>query len=409
MTTTGSTGARSVGILLAATIGIAIAGIHFHVVGAMVTPLGRAYGWSRGDIAFALTITAVLHPFTNVWIGTLADRYGPRAVALPGIVLFCAGLALLGLAGPALWSWYAAYTGFAILGAGASSVIWTMAVVQAFSKRRGLALAISLAGSGLLVSLVPSIVLALERLAGLRGIYPSLALASLILMFVPAWLFLPHRDAAAAPAARRSSSGNWRHVVGSGILWRLGLGLLIIASCVGTFIVHFQPMLTDAGISRDDAAYVALFIGPAMVAGRIATGLLFDVLPTRLVATTAFSLPGIACVLLFLLPLDLTSATLLALLIGVGMGSEVDVVAYLSSRYFGLRRYGLVFGILISVYGLAVGLSSWLVGKAHDAYGSYDTVLVGLAVGVVAAMALVVSLGPPPPVETEGEAAPAPH
>lgn len=409
MTNSGAFEWRNIGILFAATIGIAIAGIHFHVVGAMVTPLGKAYGWSRGDIAFALTITAVLHPFTNVWIGTLADRYGPRAVALPGIVLFCAGLALLGLAGPTLWSWYAAYTGFAILGAGASSVIWTMAVVQAFSKRRGLALAISLAGSGLLVSLVPSIVLLLERTAGLRGIYPSLALASLLLMFIPAWLFLPRRGAGAAPAALRSKGGDWREVVGSATLWRMGLGLLIIASCVGTFIVHFQPMLTDAGMNRDDAAYVALFIGPAMVTGRIATGLLFDLLPTRLVATAAFSLPGIACILLFLLPLDMTTATLLALLIGIGMGSEVDVVAYLSSRYFGLRRYGLVFGILISVYGLAVGMASWLVGKAHDAYGTYDGVLLGLAVGVIAAMALIMSLGPPPPVESDADAAPSAH
>lgn len=40
------------------------------------------------------------------------------------------------------------------------------------------------------------------------------------------------------------------------------------------------------------------------------------------------------------------------------MGSEVDVVAYLTSRYFGLRQYGLVFGILISVYGFAVGVSA---------------------------------------------------
>lgn len=395
------------GILLAATIGIAVVGIHFHIVGAMVTPLGSAYGWSRGDIAFALTITAVLHPFTNVWIGTLADRHGPRAVALPGIVLFCLGLGLVGLAGPELWTWYAAYAAFAILGAGASTVVWTMAVVQAFTTRRGLALAVSLAGAGLLVSLVPSIILGLERLVGLGGIYPTLALAALVLMFVPAWFFLPHSGGRSSHAATRQEKGDWREVARSALLWRLGIGLLIIASCVGTFIVHFQPMLTDAGLSRDDAAHVALFIGPAMVTGRIATGLLFDILPTRLVATAAFALPGIACALLFLLPLNLTSATLLALVIGVGMGSEVDVVAYLSSRYFGLRRYGLVFGILISLYGLAIGTSSWLVGKAYDASGSYEAVLLGLAGGVVVAMMLVMSLGPPPPVARGDDLAPA--
>lgn len=392
---------RQAGILFAATIGIAVAGVHFHVVGAMVKPLGDAYGWSRGDIAFALTITAALHPFTNIWIGTMADRYGPRRVALPGIALFCIGFSLLGLAGPQLWTWYAAYGAFAILGAGASSVVFTMAVVQAFTARRGLALAVSLAGAGLLVSLVPLIVISLERLAGLGGIYPLLALAAFGLMFLPAWLFLPVTDseglASAEPAPKRAG---WRDVIRSGRLWRLALGLLVIASCVGTFIVHFQPMLADAGLTRDEAARVALFIGPAMIAGRIVTGLLFDVLPTRLVATVAFSLPGIACLLLVLLPLDTTTASLLALLIGIGMGSEVDVVAYLSSRYFGLAGYGVVFGILISVYGLAVGMSSWLVGKVYDATGTYDDLLMVLAAAVVGAILLVFSLGSPPEAET---------
>lgn len=397
-------GWRNAGILLTATLGIAIAGIHFHIVSAMVVPLGNAYGWSRGEIAFALTIYAVINPFLTVWIGAMADRYGPRAIGLPGIVFFCIGLALIGLAGPALWTWYAAYIAFAIFGTGASSVIWTMSVVRAFSKRRGLALAVSLSGAGVLVSVMPSIVLGLERTVGLRGVYPSLAIAAFFLMFIPAWFFLPGRPDAALPALR-PKRGDWREIVGSGKLWRLALGLLMVASTVGVFIVHFQPLLDDAGLSREEVAGVMLFVGPALVSGRIVTGLLFDLLPTRLVAATAFSLPGIACILLILLPLDVTTASFLAVLIGLGMGSEVDVVAYLSSRYFGLRSYGLVFGILISLYGLAVGTSSWLTGVVHDVLGSYDPVLLGLAAGVVIATILVISLGPPPPVEAEAGAA----
>ena len=66
--------------------------------------------------------------------------------------------------------------------------------------------------------------------------------------------------------------------------------------------------------------------------------------------------------MLLLLPLDFTTAAALAVLIGLGMGSEVDAVAYLSSRYFGTRRYGLIFGTLISVYGFAIGI-----GRLHEA------------------------------------------
>ena len=393
---------RPLGILLAAAIAIAIGGVHYHVVGAMVTPLSQAHGWTRGDIAFALTISSFIHPFTNIVIGMLADRYSARSIALPGIVGFAIGTALLGLAGGEIWTWYAGYVAFAFLGAGVSSIVFTKLIVENFSKRRGLALAASLAGSGILVSTVPSIVLAFEQWVGLRGVYPMLALCAFVLMFVPAWLFLPRGGIAAPPAKKPGEKSTWHEVIGSTILWRLAICFLLIASCVGTFIDHLQPMLADAGLDRTDAATVALFIGPAMIAGRIGTGFLFDILPTRLVAAIAFSLPAVACLWLWAIPLDFASASALAILIGLGMGSEVDVVAYMSSRYFGTRRYGLVFAILISIYGFAVGTSSWVIGQIHDALGRYDEALLGLTIGVVVAVALVLSVGRPPPLEAEG-------
>lgn len=160
-------------------------------------------------------------------------------------------------------------------------------------------------------------------------------------------------------------------------------------------------MLTDAGLTREEASGVALWIGPALVFGRIATGLLFDILPTRLVAACAFSIPGIACFMLWSLPITPVSGPLIALVIGLSLGSEIDVVAYLSSRYFGLRRYGLIYGILISVYSLAVGISAWLTGRSYDASGSYDTALLILAFGVGTAIVLIFSLGEPPRTEPE--------
>lgn len=397
--TVGSTGSR-LGILLAAAIAIAIAGTHFHVVGAMVRPLGEAYGWSRGDVTFALTISSMVHPITNIAIGWLADRFPARAIALPGIVGFSLGTALLGLAGPTLWSWYAAYFGFSVLSAGASSIIWTKLVVVNFTRHRGLALAASLAGSGILVSTIPAIILLLHETFGLRGVYPALAVCSLILMFIPAWIFLPRgKIQASAPTSAKAGSTELRSIVTSPLLWRLGIALFFVASCVGTFIAHFQPMLTDAGLSPADAARVALVIGPAMIVGRLGTGFLFDILPTRAVAAGAFALPALACLWLLQFPLDTGSASMLAVLIGVGMGSEVDVVAYLSSRYFPPRNYGLVFGILISLYGAAVGVSAWLVGAIYDAYASYDPALVALITGIALAIGLVLSLGRPPPRE----------
>ena len=78
------------------------------------------------------------------------------------------------------------------------------------------------------------------------------------------------------------------------------------------------------------------------------------------------------------------------------MGCETDVVAFMASRYFGVANYGVVFGIFISVYGLAIGVGSWLIGRVFDAYGSYAPGLMVLAAAAGTAVALIISLGKPP-------------
>jgi MFS family permease len=255
------------GILFAASLGIAIAGIHFHIVGAMVKPVGQAFGWGRGEVAFALTISAAIHPFTNILVGSLADRHGPRAVLMPGVPLFCLGLAMVGFAGPSIGSWYVLYGIFALLGGGISSVVWTMLIVDRFQTRRGLALAVSLSGAGLLVSIVPTIVLALDNVVGVNGIYPAFGLTAFVLL-MPAVYFLVPRQRFTSPVERAPAlaASERRTILRSRRFWQLGLAFLLVASCVGTFIVHLQPILTDAGLTREDAARIGLLVGPALAA-----------------------------------------------------------------------------------------------------------------------------------------------
>lgn len=389
------------GIVLAAAIGIAVAGSHYHIVGAMVKPLGAAYGWSRGEVAMALTIASFLSPFTNIAVGALADRFGPRRVALIGVPLFAGSFALLGLTGPALWTWYAGYALFAIVGHAATAVVWTMAVVHRFALHRGLALAVSLSGTGILVSVIPAIVAGLVGNVGVGATFVAMGAGAMLLAFPPAFLFLPREQGAgkgrAAAAAGAEASGlTLREALGRSRFWRLAVAFLIVSSCVGAFIVHFQPMLTDSGMTAATAASVAIFLGPTMIAGRLLTGYLFDRIEPRIVATAAFLLPGIACLMLLGLDGGFAFAAATAIVMGLGMGAEVDVLAYLTSRYFGLRRYGMLFGILIGLYGVGVGGGSALAGHIYDLTQSYQLILIALGLLAVCAGMLAATLGAPP-------------
>jgi MFS family permease len=83
-----------------------------------------------------------------------------------------------------------------------------------------------------------------------------------------------------------------------------------------------------------------------------------------------------------------------AFLVGLGTGAEVDIIAYLISRYFGLRAYGAISGWLWCVYSVAGGLGAYVMGLGFDKTGSYVLPLSGFFCAAALATLLIVSLGP---------------
>jgi predicted MFS family arabinose efflux permease len=88
------------------------------------------------------------------------------------------------------------------------------------------------------------------------------------------------------------------------------------------------------------------------------------------------------------------SACIAAVLVGLGIGGEVDIIAYLTSRYFGLRSYGAIFGWIWAVFSVSGGLGAYLMGLGFDKTGSYVVPLIGFFCAAVLATLLIVALGP---------------
>jgi MFS family permease len=83
-----------------------------------------------------------------------------------------------------------------------------------------------------------------------------------------------------------------------------------------------------------------------------------------------------------------------AFLIGLAMGAEGDVMPYLTSRYFGLRCFGEICGIVFAGFSLAGGLGPYLMGAAYDANRSYALPLLLFCIAVLIAAALMMVVGP---------------
>jgi hypothetical protein len=76
------------------------------------------------------------------------------------------------------------------------------------------------------------------------------------------------------------------------------------------------------------------------------------------------------------------------------MGSEVDIIAFLMSRYFGLRSLGRTIGVAFGAFVLAGGIGPLVMGLSFDRTGSYGLPLAGFFAATLVAGALVARLGP---------------
>jgi MFS family permease len=60
-----------------------------------------------------------------------------------------------------------------------------------------------------------------------------------------------------------------------------------------------------------------------------------------------------------------------AALCGIGVGAEVDLMAFFVGRYFGLRAYGRIYGVMFAAFALANGIGPSIAGWSFDRFHSY--------------------------------------
>ena len=377
-------------VVAAAFVGIltGVGALPYYAMGQFMPALEAEFGWERSAIALAPACTsAALLVFSPV-VGRAADRVGVRPLALGSAILLVPCFAVLALLGPSILMLYAAYLAMGVLGAGAGPVTYSRAIAGWFDRRRGLALGMALAGTGVAGAATPLIVHAVSAEYGWRTAW--LALAALPLAAIPLvalWLKEPARtapgptDAPAIPVAgmtAREARRDYR-------FWLLGVAILAISLFLSGFIVHMTPMLRDAGVAAREAAATASLIGVSVIVGRFSVGWLVDRVFAPYVAVAVFALVAVGCALLA--AIGPAAAPITAVLLGLGVGAEVDLIAYLLTRYFGLRAFGELYGWQYGFFVIGSALSSVLVGAMEEATGGYATSL-WLGSGVILAAGL---------------------
>jgi predicted MFS family arabinose efflux permease len=158
-------------------------------------------------------------------------------------------------------------------------------------------------------------------------------------------------------------------------------------------ITQGVPLLTDHGLSAEEAASVLGILGVAIVCSRLVSGYLVDRIHAPLVTAALFSLSLIGIPLLVGGAVGRNAAIGVALC-GMAIGCEVDLMGFLITRYFGLRAFGVIYGYIFMVIPIGVGTGSLVMGIAYDHAHSYEPALLLFIPMVILACVLLLMLGP---------------
>lgn len=356
----------------------------------LMQPLQHAFGWSRTQISFAVSLGTLALAIGGPLAGRLCDRYGMNVMVRVSILVVALVLACLALAPLTLWMFYALYALMAFGGAGTSYGPYTRPVAKAFSQGRGIALGLSLTGTGLMAFIAPLTLPGVISAYGWRAGYLTLAVAALLALGPV--LLLRRRFEGEALGVRVSAEGLSLHdVLKTRRFWTMmTAGLLTTAVVTGTQL-HGLALLMDMKVPKADAERTLAIYGVSMIAARILVGLLLDRLRAPHVALGLYLLPAAGLTLLAVGG----SGWAVPAFAGTGLiaAAEGDLMGYLITRYFGLKAYAEVFGWLVASFCLGGMVGAVLASVLHDLNGDYGLWLLGSAAACLCVSALLGSLG----------------
>lgn len=333
-------------------------------------PLSKAFGWHREAISLAFAITAMTVAACSPGIGHLLDRYPPRRIILPAIVVFAAGIASLGLLRGQISQFYLSYFVIGIVGNCTAQLAYSRAVSTWFVARRGLAFAVVLAGSGIGSIVLPLFAQRMIDLYGWRAAY--FGLGAVALAGLPLTAMLVREKPHAMRAENHPAADGMRvsEALRSRVFWVLMPCILLYALTANGAIAHLSAMLTGDGVSAQSAALALSLMGAAGIVGRLVTGHLLD----RYFAPRVSMVLLVMCSGSILLLAHTHSAGMgifAAAVLGFGLGSEADVTPYLIARYCGLKNFSMLYGLSWTAYAIGGAIGPVVTGRAFDLAGSY--------------------------------------
>jgi MFS transporter, OFA family, oxalate/formate antiporter len=322
--------------------------------------ISTEFGWKGEQLNDPYAICCLVFAFTMILAGRCQDKFGPRLTASFGGLLVCAGLLLISRSNNyAVWVF--GFGGLVGVGIGFGYASATPAALKWFpAAQTGLIAGLVVAGFGLAPVYLSPLSNYLLRAYGLREAMAIYGVAfAVIVCGLAQWLLNPPAKQVAAASdapsgikpANEAGPGEMLREPTFYLLWIIyligsGTGLMVISSISGM-----------AKKSMGAAAFVAVAVmAVGNAGGRISAGLLSDRIGRRQTLTLVLALQ--AALMFAAIPVTASKTliplviVLVATLIGFNYGANLSLFPSYVKDLWGLRSFGMNYGILFTSWGV---------------------------------------------------------
>lgn len=361
--------------------------------------ISKEWGWNETQTALPYSVAIALFAFTMVPAGRLQDKWGPRFVATLGGIFCGAGFIVASLS----QSLAGLVIGFGILagiGIGFGYASATPPAVKWFpAERTGLIAGLVVAGFGLASVYIAPLANYLLGNFGIQKSFLILGIAFLLVVVTLAQILrnppVHYKPVSGSqnPGTKNNPRKNlgkiidyeWSEMLRTPQFYLLWI-MFVFGAGAGLMIIGKLAKIVDlqAGIKAGFIFVAMLAVGNA--AGRVIAGVLSDKIGRT---WTMFFVFVFQAILMFILRwLETYSALFIAsILIGFNYGANLSVFPSVTKDYFGLKNFGLNYGLIFTAWGgggiLGPILSGWIYDQAKNFNNAYLIASVCLLIAAV--------------------------
>jgi MFS family permease len=334
-----------------------------------------------------MTLRGVEMGILNPVAGFLVDRWSARKMVFGGMVITGLGLILLSQTAN-LGMYFASFFLIALGGSLAVYVTPMTVVARWFHRNLGKASSLVMLGIGVGGLLVPVVTVIIEAV-GWRNCILIMAAVVLVTGLPLAFVFrdrpsdygqmpdgMPLVIKGPADGPRPEEIGlSLKGALSTRTFWQYGLALSLQVLGFSAVVLHVMPFLEDLAVKRETASLMAMLIPLVSVPARLVYGWLADRFRPTYVGAGSMVLTGVG-LLLFAnfsgdnMPLLLSAV----ILFGLGIGGFTPLIPVVLRGYYGLRRFGSIYGMSSAFSTVGTIIAPVLAGLAFDVQGSYQQI-----------------------------------